>query len=123
MRHPNLLFPSRHRQRGQALPLVVLLLGLAALGALLVTRTAIVAADRARAQQAADAAALAGAASGRSAAERFAVRNGGTIELYEQRGDRVTVRVRVGEAAATASAHRSWERCGARDPCGGGSVP
>jgi hypothetical protein len=103
--------------------LVLLLLALAALGALLVTRTAAVAADRARAQQAADAAALAGAAAGRPMAERLAIRNGGTIERYEQRDDRVIVRVRVGAAAATASARRSWERCGARDPCGGGSVP
>jgi hypothetical protein len=118
MRHPTF-----SRQRGQALPLALMLLALAALGALLVTRTAAVAADRARAQQAADAAALAGAAAGRPAAERLAARNGGTVERYEQHGDTVTVRVRVGEAAATASARRSWERCGARDPCGGGSVP
>jgi hypothetical protein len=123
MRHPTQHHPRTHGQRGQALPLVLLLLALAALGALLVSRTALVAADRARAQQAADAAALAGAAAGRPAADRIAARNGATIEHYEQRGDQVVVRARVGEAAATASARRSWERCGARDPCGGGSVP
>jgi len=96
------------REQGQALPLlagalalvVVLLLGLVALGNL--TH------DRAAAQTAADAAALAGAAEGRDAAVAVAEENRGRLESYAARGDEVEVVVRVGDARATARARRSW---------------
>jgi hypothetical protein len=110
--------PRLRHDHGQAIPLVVLLLAVGALGLLIVARTGAVAGDRARAQRAADAVALAGAAEGREAAVRFAVANDALLESFEWQGDRVVVRVRVGAARATAAAERSWERCGGRDPCG-----
>lgn len=64
--------------------------------------------DRARARTAADAVALAGARSGRPAADAVAAGNGAAIEQYDTEGNRTTVRVRVGRARATASAERSW---------------
>jgi len=64
------------------------------------------AADRARAQTAADAAALAGAAAGEGAARDLAARNGGTLVLWRARGTEVWVEVTVGEARASAKARR-----------------
>jgi hypothetical protein len=77
--------------------------------------------DRARARTAADAAALAGAASGRTAAEAMAVANGGVVEDYRAVGDRTTVTVRVGRARATSTAERSW-RALRRSPLAGSRV-
>lgn len=113
--------PNSGVDRGQTLPFAVLVLAVAALGLVLVVRTAAVAADRAHAQSAADAAALAGAAGGRAAAERLAIANDCILERYERRGDVVTVQVRSGEARATASARRSFERCVAGDRCAAGT--
>jgi Flp pilus assembly protein TadG len=79
---------------------VTMLIGLVALGNLV--------GDRTRAQTAADAAALAGAADGRDAAERVAGANGGEVEVYAARGAEVEVTVRVGEARATSRARREW---------------
>lgn len=107
--------PTRHRhtnpthdERGQALPLlagalalvVMLMLGLVALGN--------TADDRARAQTAADAAALAGAADGRSAADRAATANHASLERFTSQGGEVEVVVRAGDSRATARAGRSW---------------
>jgi hypothetical protein len=57
-----------------------------------------------RASAAADAAALAGAAEGREAAERLATANGGVLVAYASEGREVQVAVRVGEAEAVARA-------------------
>lgn len=100
--------PHDRPDAGQALPLlagalalvVVLLLGLVALGNL--------ADDRARAQTAADAAALAGAAEGRAAAAEVAGANDGRLESYATSGAEVEVVVRVGDATATARARSGW---------------
>jgi hypothetical protein len=68
-------------------------------------RQAGAAVDRARAQTAADAAALAGASQGRAGAEQFAAANGATLVVYaELDGETVDVTVRVGEMDASARA-------------------
>ncbi len=78
-------------ERGQALPLLVLLL-VAALGAvLLVGRLAGAGVSAARARTAADAAALAGATVGDDAARRLADRNGSRVVSFARAGDVVTV--------------------------------
>jgi len=96
------------RDDGQALPLLAgvlalvatVLIGLVALGNL--------AGERARAQSAADAAALAGAARGRPAAVEMAVENRGELESFAARDGEVEVTVRVGDARATSRARREW---------------
>jgi len=60
--------------------------------------------DRQRAQNAADAAALAGVTGGPAAGERLARANGGVIVSWSQDGTAVTVTVRVGERTASARA-------------------
>lgn len=93
---------------GQALPLLAgvlalvatVLIGLVALGSAL--------GERARAQTAADAAALAGAARGRPAATAMAHENRGELESFTARDGQVEVTVRVGDARATARASREW---------------
>jgi outer membrane lipoprotein SlyB len=69
-----------------------------------VLRLAAATTERARAQAAADASALAGAADGRDAAVHLASRNGATLEVYREVGNDVTVVVSVGQATATAIA-------------------
>ncbi len=73
---------------------------------LVVVRFGAAAADRADARTAADAAALAGAVGGRSAADEIAKANAGAVVRYEAKGRDVKVRVRVRDAAATAKARR-----------------
>ncbi len=98
--------------RGQMLPFMALLLMLAAGLAVAAVRLAPLVDDAARARTAADAAALAGAAEGRPAAEKLAAANGGVLAEFSRSGRRVTVRVRVGKASAVASAEATvtWER-------------
>ena len=60
--------------------------------------------DRARAQNAADAAALAGVARGEAAAGAIAAANDATLVAWSRSGYEVTVTVRVGERQATARA-------------------
>ena len=93
--------------RGQVLPLLVLILVAAVGVALVVGRMGARADDRARAATAADAAALAGAADGRGAAADLAAANGGVLESFEVDGDTVTVVVAVGAMRASASAERT----------------
>jgi len=77
---------------------VALLFGLVALGDLVD--------ERARAQSAADAAALAGAARGRDAANAMAVENHGALESFASSDGQAEVTVRVGGARATSRARR-----------------
>lgn len=93
-------------ERGQVAPLVAVILVVAMLGVLVVVRVGRLTADRARARTAADAAALAGASGGRSAAERLAAANGGVLEGFVAVGDDTEVTVRAGEARASARARR-----------------
>jgi Flp pilus assembly protein TadG len=101
---------TRHRPRplaadgGQAVPVVAAALALVMVLGLGAVRLAGVVTDRARAHSAADAAALAGVVEGRSGAERLAAANGGRVTAFERSGDEIEVRVRVGDAEATARA-------------------
>jgi nitrous oxide reductase accessory protein NosL len=90
--------------RGQVMPLAaaMLVIVIAALIALVPVAQALV--DRARARTAADAAALAGAAEGESSARRLADANGGELVAFDQAGNEVVVRVRVGDVDAYARA-------------------
>lgn len=97
--------PSR-TSRGGATVLWAVVLVLAA-GLLYPTAEVIDATvDRARARTAADAAALAGAQSGRALAESIARDNDGELESYTEHGLFVEVTVRVDSRRATARAER-----------------
>ncbi len=99
--------PRRRGERGSVIPFVALLivavgglgLGLGRLGGAAV--------DAAQAQTAADAAALAGAAEGESAAREVAGANGAELVAFVLEGLEVEVRARVGEAEAVARAARA----------------
>lgn len=94
-------------ERGQALPLLALVIVVGGLIVVGLGRIGGAAVDRARASSAADAAALAGAAEGRAAATDLARANGGRVLQYDQLGDDARVRVQVGDAEATARARRT----------------
>jgi hypothetical protein len=100
------------RERGQAVPLLALVLLVAAAVLLVVTRLGIGATWRAQARTAADAAALAGAVDGEAAARRLAEANGTELVSFTERGDRVVVVVRRREAQARATAERVGGRGG-----------
>jgi hypothetical protein len=91
-------------QRGQVVPLVAVIVVVAAGAALVLARLGTEVIDRARARTAADAAALAGVRGDRVAAERVARADGGALERYVRVGDQVEVTVRVGGFRATARA-------------------
>jgi uncharacterized membrane protein len=92
--------------RGQLVPLYALLVLLTGGALLLLAHLGSLAIDRARARTAADAAALAGAAEGKGAAQEVAQANGATLETLAILDDEVEVRVRVGSVHATARARR-----------------
>jgi hypothetical protein len=94
-------------ERGQALPLLALVIVVGGVAMLALGRIGGAAVERARASAAADAAALAGAAEGRDAARGVTAANEGRIVRYEVLGDDVRARVAVGEAEATARARRT----------------
>ena len=96
--------------RGQLTPLYAVIVLIAGGAMLLLVHLGTLAVHRARARTAADAAALAGAAEGRTAAADVATRNGATLESFVSHGNDVEVRVRVGSTHATARARR--EGCG-----------
>ena len=104
------------RDRGQAMPLMAVLL-LLAMGAVIATvEIGRLLNESAAARTAADAAALAGAAEGRAAAESMAAANGGVLLSYDEEepadgsdGLLVSVAVRVGRASQTARAERQVE--------------
>lgn len=88
------------------LPFVVLVLVCGGLGVVWLGRIGAAAVDRARARTAADAAALAGAAEGESAARLVAARNGARVASYREEGRDVALRVALGRAEAQARATR-----------------
>jgi hypothetical protein len=100
--------------RGQAVPLLVAAVGLAAVLVVGLAHMGRVVADRAQARTAADAAALAGAAEGEDAAREVASANGGELIRYDTRsggesdaaGDEVLVEVSVGGVEAFGRARR-----------------
>ena len=96
--------------RGQLVPLYALVVLVACGAILLLVHLGTVTVHRAHARTAADAAALAGAAEGREAAEQVATANDAVLESFEAQGDEVEVRVRVGTSHARARARREG-RC------------
>ena len=103
--------------RGQLLPLVALLVSMALGLAALIVETALLVGERAMAQTAADAAALASVVDpgdGRRRAGEMAAANGAVLESFRQLGPSVEVTVRVGRARAIARAVAApcrGERC------------
>ena|SRR5687767_6962288 len=91
---------------GQLLPLYAVIVLLAGGSMVLVVHLGVLALHRAQARSAADAAALAGAAEGQTAAEEVAQRNGAVLESFVAIGNDVEVRVRVASTHATARARR-----------------
>ena len=105
--------------RGQAAPLMIVMLLVLMVAVMALVGAGQLLDDSARARTAADAAALAGAAAGRSEAAALAAANGGSLVSYAEQeivGDHdvllVTVEVRVGRASQTARAERlvEWTR-------------
>jgi uncharacterized membrane protein len=91
---------------GQLLPLYAVIVLVAGGAMILLAQLGVLAVHRAHARTAADAAALAGAADGRPAAEVIARANGAVLESFVVNGADVEVRVRVGSTHATARARR-----------------
>ena len=91
-------------ERGSLLPLLAVILLVAATLVVAVGRLGEAAVARAHARAAADAAALAGAADDRAAASAMAEANGAHLLVYEPRGPDVRVTVKWGGARATARA-------------------
>jgi hypothetical protein len=92
------------RERGQVVPLLALVVVVAAGAAILLARVGGEVVDRARARNAADAAALAGVTGGRPAAAHVAAANGAVLDRFAGVGDQVEVTVHVGASRATARA-------------------
>ena len=104
---------ARVRARGEQGQAVPLLIGVLAIGLVLLmalTQVAVAAVNAARARTAADAAALAGARWGEAAASASAADNGGRLVRFAQLGADVLVTVSVGGASATARATLTVER-------------
>ena len=95
------------RQRGQALPLLAVVVALAALIVLGLGRLGAVVVARAEAQTAADAAALVGARHGRPVAEALAAANGGRLVSWAAAGREVEVVAEVRGEQARARARRA----------------
>jgi len=114
---------ARPLERGQMVPLLAVVLALASAAAVVTAEVGVAAIERARAQQAADAAALAGAAVGPVAAavdaEAVAAANGAELIGIVVDGATVTVEVRYRRAAAVATAEASGPAPGADGLAGG----
>jgi hypothetical protein len=95
---------ERSSDEGQALPLIVVAVLVAAVAALALGRLGSRAIGSARAQTAADAAALAGVRGGYPEAARLATANGARLVSFSMYGREVRVRVEAGDATAEAHA-------------------
>ena len=93
---------------GQIVPVAALVLAIVMLVGLLMVRLGLQVDERARAQSAADAAALAGATEGEDVAGSVTEANGAVLESFVVRGSEVEVVVRLGDERATARARRHW---------------
>jgi hypothetical protein len=107
--------------RGQAVPLLAVAVGLTAVMVLGLAHMGRVLTDRAQARTAADAAALAGAAEGERSARAVAEANGGEVTRYDTDGDEVRVEVSVGGVEAFGRARRRVVVAAATGPFPGGS--
>lgn len=113
----------RRSERGSAVPFVVLAMVAAGALALQVGRLGGAVAARARAQTAADASALAGAADGREAAQALAEANGARLVEYEERGSDARVVVELGPSRARGRARREgWAGGPSSGAAGGGAT-
>lgn len=97
-------------ERGASLPLLALVFAVLLMTTSVVIGLSIRVLDRAQAQSAADAAALAGVVEGRDGAQRFAAANGGELVAFEESDNAVLVVVVVDGWKAEARAERSLER-------------
>ena len=95
-------------ERGQIVPMAAFVLAIVMLIGLLVVRLGLQVDRRARAQSAADAAALAGATEGEDVAGSVTEANGAVLESFIVQGSEVEVVVRLGDERATARARRQW---------------
>ena len=95
------------RESGQALPILLVVVALAAVSIVAVAEFGVRLVHEARAQAAADAAALAGVMSGEQAALSVAARNGALLVSFRTDGSLVTVVVAIGPVTAVARASRS----------------
>lgn len=93
---------------GQAVPLLLVAVLVVVVVLLLVVRLGVQVDRRARAQTAADAAALAGVRDGEDAARSVATANDAELTSYVAVGGEVEVVVLVGDERATARARRHW---------------
>jgi len=96
------------RDAGQIVPKMALVLFAVVIVAMVVIRLGLQVDRRARAQSAADAAAIAGATEGEDIAGSVTEANGATLESFVVRGSEVEVVVRLGDERATARARRQW---------------
>ena len=96
------------RDAGQIVPMMALVLFAVVIVAMVVIRLGLQVDRRARAQSAADAAAIAGATEGEDIAGSVSEANGATLESFVVRGSEVQVVVRLGDERATARARRQW---------------
>lgn len=94
-------------ERGASLPLLALVLVVVLMTTSLVIGLTVRVLDRAQAQSAADAAALAGVMDGRAGADRLAAANGGMVVSFEASDNAVRVVVSVDGWRAEAWAERS----------------
>lgn len=120
-RHQKYAIHSSQEERGQVTPLVALMICLVGFAALQIGDLGGAARERAAAQTAADAAALAGAAEGHAGAEDLARANGGRLLSFREIDADVLVEVQVGEVRAKARA-RGSELAGGGAGAGGGSA-
>lgn len=99
----------RNRERGASVPLLALVLAVVLITTSLIIGLAVRVIDRAQAQSAADAAALAGVVEGRAGARRLAAANGGSLVEFDHEANAVRVVVEVDGWRAEARAERSLE--------------
>lgn len=90
------------------MPLLAVAIAIGVLGVVFMVGLAERAVDRARAQTAADAAALAGVYEGRRGADELADLNGADLVAYDELGPIVRVVVSIGTARAEALAALEW---------------
>lgn len=96
--------PTLVGERGQAVPLALVPVAVAAAVGVGLVHLGRTAADEARAQAAADAVALAGAVHGEAVAREVAGANGAEVQRYQRDGDEVQVTIGRGSGAAQARA-------------------
>lgn len=110
-------------ERGQAVPLMALVVVVVAVVALGVARLGRAAGARASAQTAADASALAGALDGEPGAREVATANGGRLVAFRQVGADVVVTVEAGGARAQARARPVGSSVAGVTVAGGFALP